>query len=172
VEAVEPRDPLAPPPPNSELKEVIVERMINAGYVLGAGILERAKEYDARMSASFMEETEAPIVRVAEPTYDETWDPTRIKNPVEEAKLDWDEELRRRYKVNEPRSTVKDIAMAKAMCLDEKFKILEPATMAADYSVQKCKMIDERYKVLEKTVAPTEKAVSMAKAGYHSLKEQ
>ena len=59
-----------------------------------------------------------------------------------------------------------------AMCLDEKFKILEPATMAADYSVQKCKMIDERYKVLEKTVAPTEKAVSMAKAGYHSLKEQ
>merc|ERR1711998_774947 len=41
VEAVEPRETLAPPPINGELKEVIVERMISAGYVLGASILER-----------------------------------------------------------------------------------------------------------------------------------
>merc|ERR1711934_862621 len=34
VEAVEPREALPPPPANSELKEVIIERMISAGYVL------------------------------------------------------------------------------------------------------------------------------------------
>jgi len=172
VEAVEPRETLAPPPANGELKEVIVERMISAGYVLGGSILDRAKEYDLRMMTPNTS-NDGPIVRVpATQSYDETWDPSKTKNPIEEVKLEWDEELRRRYKVNEPRSTVKDIAMAKAMSLDEKFKILEPATMAADYAVQKCKMIDERYKVLEKTVAPTEKAVSMAKAGYHSLRDQ
>ena len=44
VEAVEPRETLAPPPANGELKEVIVERMISAGYVLGGSILDRAKE--------------------------------------------------------------------------------------------------------------------------------
>ena len=54
---------------------------------------------------------------------------------------------------------------------DERFQAFL-GRMELLYSVQKCKMIDERYKVLEKTVAPTEKAVSMAKAGYHSLKEQ
>jgi len=172
VEAVEPRDPeaLQPPPVNAELKAVIVERIMSAGYALGGAILQRAREYDERMMASD-EEQVLPVV-ASDSAYGETWNPSKTKNPVVEEQLERDEELRRRYKVNEPRSTVKDIAMAKAISLDEKFKILEPATMADDQEVQKCKMIDERYKVLEKTVAPAEKGVSMAKAGYHSLKDE
>jgi len=175
VEAVEPREALQPPPVNAELKTVIVERIMSAGYVLGGAILQRAEEYDERM----MSEPDEGVGQVVSANsrsdnvvYGETWDPSKTKNPVEEEELERDEELRRRYKVNEPRSTVKDISMAKAISLDEKFKILEPATMADDKAVQKCKMIDERYKVLEKTVAPAEKGVSMAKAGYHSLKDE
>lgn len=170
IEAVEPREQLAPPPANAELKAVIVDRMITAGYALGGTIVQRAKEYDELMMKPAEVVAAAPVARIQD-GYAETWDPTKTKNPVVEEPMDRDEELRARYKVNEPRSTAKDIAMAKSMCLDEKFKILEPATMAADKATQKCQMVDDRYKVLEKSVAPAEKGVSMAKAGYHSLRD-
>ena len=153
-----------------------MERMITAGYMLGK-LLPRAVEYDERMMAPAQDTTtpvEAPTTQLVEvdSTYPETWDASLVKPAIEEVVLERDEELRQRYKVNEARSTEKEIAMAKAICLDEKFKILEPATMSAEYATQGTKLVDERYKVTEKTVAPCEKAVSMAKAGYHSLKNE
>ena len=128
-----------------------------------------------RMGDKYVGSCSSPAGKRSQPSLalGQAWDPSRTKNAAKEpAAIDRDEEMRQLYKVNEPRDTSKEIAMAKALCMDEKFKILEPATMSDEGAVQQSKLIDERYKVTEKTVAPSEKAVSMAKAGYHSLKNE
>lgn len=176
TDAVESRETLNPPPSNSELKAVVMERIATAGYSLGPAIISRAEEYDMAMMAPKIEDAknDAAVVKKATTSahaLNETFDASKALPPQGMAEIDRDDELNARYKVNEPRSTVKDLAMAKSMSLDEKFKILEPATEAADKAATKCQLNDERYKVLEKTVAGAEKGLSMAKAGYHSLKD-
>jgi len=166
TEAVEPRNALDDPGVDPNGKLSVVQAMLAAGYALPDEIVERAREWDERDHAPPQAIQE--IAQLADAN--ETFDPTKAKPKVEAFPVDRDAQLNAWYKVNEPVCYEKEIAMAKATEHDEKFKILEPATGVHDYAVNKSKLIDGNFKLCDKTVAPPDKGLSMAKAGYYSLK--
>jgi hypothetical protein len=166
IEAVESRNALEDPGVDPNGKLSVIQAMLAAGYALPDDIVDRAREFDQMANAPPAAIQEIPQLTNS----NETFDPTKAKPKVEALPIDRDAQLNAWYKVNEPVCYEKEIAMAKAQEQDEKFKILEPATGVHDYAVNKAKLIDGRFKLCDKSVAPPDKGLSMAKAGYYSLK--